>query len=303
MTTMDFNVQMAKDVGMTIAEAVAKCADPILEPKYDGWRCIVVRDESGVSIFNGRSHKSYTGQLPELEADLAKLPVGTVLDGELVAMSFDGERMVNDFYRIHTVMRSKTSVPSQREGIKLIAFDVVKTDMPGIHAVDLRQRRGVVQHLLTEYKLEMAELTIQLPATQQEHDQLVAHGFEGSVVKDQSKGYAFGKRGHGWFKVKSTRTIDCIVMEVVMDGKGQHLGKAGKMVVGQIDGGEIVAVAKVNCLDNAQRDDATAHPERYVGRVIEVKVYGKEEGGGYRHPTPMRFRDDKPALDCVLSDR
>jgi ATP-dependent DNA ligase len=302
---MDFKAHLAKDVGKTVAEATAKCVDPILEPKYDGWRCIVIRDESGARIFN-RSQKEYTGKLPELEADLAKLPVGTILDGELVCMTYDVDtaRWENDFFRIHTCMRSNMTIAKQREGIKLITFDCIARPYAGeivrLAVNDLPTRRAAVQHLISTCGLQMVELTIQLPAKQEMHDDLVAAGFEGSIVKCQRAPYAFGKRGHGWFKIKDVRTIDCVVMEVDMNGKGQHLGKAGRMHVGQYKDGELVRVAAVNCLNNAQRDEATAHPERFVGRVIEVKIYGWDTEGP-RHPTPMRFREDKPAAECVWS--
>jgi ATP-dependent DNA ligase len=302
---MDFRAQWAKDVGQTVAEAVAKCQDPILEPKYDGWRCIAIRTATGVEIYNPSRNsdpsKRYTGQLPELEADLMKLPVGTILDGELVRMSYDADagRWDNDFYAIHTCMRTKdiTKVAPSREGITYIVFDCPTGD---IATQPLRVRRDYIQTLLTMHGLERVTLTSQMPATQAVHDDLVGLGFEGTVVKDQAKPYAFAKRGHGWFKVKNTRTIDCVVMEVVMDGKGQHAGKAGRMHVGQYQDGQLVRVASVNCLNDKQRAEATAHPERFEGEVIEVKIYGWDKDGP-RHPTPLRFRKDKTPTECVWS--
>ncbi len=304
---MDFRVQMAKDVGKTVAEAVAKCTSPVMEPKYDGWRCIVIRTEAGVDVYkpsrNSEPSKRYNGKLPELEADLMRLPVGAILDGELVAMSLDVDtgRWINDFFRIHTCMRSTTTIPAQRAGIKLIAFDIIHDGDRVCFGKDLPTRRARIESMLLEAGCQMVELTIQMPATQDNHDELVGLGFEGSVVKDTSKPYAFAKRGHGWFKIKDIRTIDCIVMEVVMDGKGQHLGKAGRMVVGQMKDGELTPVCSVNCLNNAHRDEATANPAGQVGRVIEVKIYGWTVEGP-RHPTPMRFRDgDKLPTECTWS--
>lgn len=306
---MDFRAQWAKDVGKTVAEAVAKCRRPVMEPKYDGWRCVVIRDEDGVHIWNPSRNsdpsKNYDGQLPELEADLMKLPVGTILDGELVALTYDVDenRWVNDFYRIHSVMRGKSidKLAAQRVGIKLIAFDC---PMPNVASKPLDERRDYIASLLEANGLLMAELTVQIEATQEEWDNLVAMGFEGTVVKDADKPYGFAKRGHGWFKVKNTRTIDGVVMEVVMDGKGRNEGLAGRMVVGQYqelgDVVELVKVCVVNCLNDKQRADATAHPEKYEGQVIEVKIYGWDKDGP-RHPTPLRFREDKTPAECVLS--
>lgn len=303
--TMDFRVQMAKDVGQTVAEAVAKCSDPILEPKYNGWRCIVIRTANGVNIYkpsrNSEPSKRYNGKLPELEEQLMELLPGTILDGELVAMDYNVDecRWEEDFFRVHTCMRSTSTMPEQRRGIKLIVFDCLHTSQRDTWSWSLPRRRLEAEHAIKH--LRMVELTLQLPATQEHHDELVSMGLEGSVVKDQGKPYAFGKRGHGWFKVKNVRTIDTVVMDVIMDGKGQNLGKAGRMVVGQYKDGELTRVCTVNCLNDKHRNEATANPESQIGRVLEVKIYGWD-GEGPRHPTPMRFRDgDKTPAECVWS--
>ncbi len=333
---------MAKDVGQTVAEAVAKCVDPVLEPKWNGWRCIVIRTADGVDVYkpsrNSDPSKRYNGKLPELESEFAKLPVGTILDGELVAMEYNVDecRWVEDFHHVHTCMRSNKTTSEQRAKIKFVAFDLIAEDeAPDVWSAILPLRRSALGELIRRYGLEMVEMTIQLPATQDSHDDLVKMGFEGSVVKDEDKPYAFGKRGHGWFKVKNVRTIDCIVMEVLMDGKGQNSGKAGRMLVGQwkpmpvsgkdldwlrkkvqymtdtdslarsrfIDGKAyvLVPICTVNLLNDAHRNEATANPVSQIGRVIEVKIYGWD-GEGPRHPTPLRFRDgDKLPQECLWS--
>lgn len=301
---MDFKVQLAKDVGSTIADALAKCSNAVMEPKYDGWRCIVIRHANGVDVYN-RSQKCYTGQLPELEADLMKLPVGTILDGELVCMAYNVESGMwdNDFFRIHTVMRSKVTVPAQRAGIRLVAFDAIEHRGERHIANDtLAERRETVQELISEYGLSMVELTIQMAATQANHDELVGMGFEGTVIKDETKPYAFGKRGHGWFKIKATVTIDCVVMGLPLDGKGQYVGQVGRMALGQVQGAELVERCKTNAPNNGQRREMTDHPDRYLGRVAEIKVYGWHEDGTPRHPTFLRWREDKPAIECTWSE-
>lgn len=299
---MDFKVQLAKDVGKTVEEALAKCPNAVMEPKYDGWRCIVIREQSGVRVFN-RSRKEYTGKLPELEADLAKLPVGTILDGELVAMAFTDEGYINDFYRIHTVMRSNTTSPEQRTGIKLIAFDLIAHPQEGqvISQKPLPVRRALLDKTIQSFSLSLVEMTIQMEATQENHDSLVEVGFEGTVIKNTQAPYAFGKRGHGWFKIKWMTTIDVVITEIHMDGKGQHLGKAGRWTASQYEGGTLVEVAKVNCPDDATRAAMTSDPELFIGRVVEMKHYGPQEDG-LRHPTFVRWREDKLATDCILGE-
>src|SRR5438105_8193478 len=68
------------------------------EPKLDGWRAIVTVDPSLPVGFEGRSRtgRFITTQVPELSA-LADVGFRMVLDGELVAVSDDGDV---DFYML-----------------------------------------------------------------------------------------------------------------------------------------------------------------------------------------------------------
>lgn len=316
MSKIDFLPQMAKGLpDQTVAAAAAKCKSPVIEPKLDGWRGLVYVDESGaVRIFKPSRHKDkasieYTAQVPELVAAMGNLPADTILDGEIVAQSFDAEEgiWVNDFHLVQTAMASdingKKAIAQKAARLQLqfVAFDVLRIGGTQVSSRPLRERREVLQSTLEAYSISTSwvQLIIQLPATQQDHDDLVALGMEGSVIKDLDAPYAFAKRGHGFFKIKTTRTIDCVVMDVLQDGKGQHVGLAGRMVVGQWRDGELVEVAKVNCLNNQHRAEATHQPERFVGQVLEVKIYGWIDGDAPRHPTPLRFREDKPADACL----
>jgi ATP-dependent DNA ligase len=54
------------------------------EPKWDGYRCVVIHDEHGVTLWS-RQGKQLTGYFPELTAALASdTPPGCVLYGEAV---------------------------------------------------------------------------------------------------------------------------------------------------------------------------------------------------------------------------
>ena len=56
----------------------------LYEPKWDGFRAIVFRDESGAQIMS-RDNKPLNRYFPELEPVLLEsLPADTVLDGEVV---------------------------------------------------------------------------------------------------------------------------------------------------------------------------------------------------------------------------
>jgi DNA ligase-1 len=291
--------QKAQDAA-TVEAAVAKCRRAIMEPKYDGWRALLVREADGTRVFS-RTGKDYTAQVPEIVVQMDLLPVGTILDGELVAMRDDNGRLVNDCSLMTTVMGTKVDGPKRvrqwdaRQMVQYIAFD-----MPS-YAGTLAERRTQLSWMLENWQPDptRVQLTLQVEATETNHQALVDSGMEGSVVKDLDAPYAAGKRGHGWYKIKATETVDCVVMELPVDGQGQFKGQVGRMVIGQIRDGELVERTRVNAPDNAQRLEMTLTPERYLGRVVEVKVYGWYEDGAPRHPTFGRWREDKAPIECT----
>jgi ATP-dependent DNA ligase len=308
---LGFDVQKAKghkDAYVGVEWAVGQCVDAVLEPKYDGWRGIAVATEGGVRIYN-RSRKEYTGQLPEVEAEFAKLPVGTIVDGEIVALSLDTEtgRFDNDWSCVQTAMTTHPDGPKApkqkiaRRKVQFVAFDVIaRGDVGQVTHLPQQQRREMLEDMLTTFKLDTAlvQLTAQFDATQESHDKLVAVGFEGSIVKCRDSIYKFGARGHGWFKFKGTVTIDVVIMELPVNGKGQHENKVGHMVVGQIKGGELIQRTQVNAPNNTERTQMTNNPQDFIGRVAEIKVYGWSADDMPRHPTFLRWRTDKQPTEC-----
>lgn len=311
---MDFEIQSAKgskDRNITVEWAVRQCDDPILEPKYDGWRIVIIRTADGVRVFGGRNGKEYTGQAPEIEAAAMAFPPGTILDGELVAMTMGEDGLwCSNFTTVQTAMASKIDGPKAvaqkiaREKLRYIAFDLIRYAGGELGHLPLADRRTHLEVAINrDQPGALISATIQLPATQESHDALVASGMEGSIVKDLTKPYAFGKKGHGFFKLKGTTTIDVVVMDLPLDGKGQHLGKVGRMVCGAYRDGSLDERCKVNAPNNLERLQMTNDPDAFIGRIAEVKVYGFDaKTGSPRHPTFLRWREDKVPTDCKWSN-
>src|SRR5437660_1462424 len=73
-----------------LAEELPTAAGFLYEPKWDGFRAIVFRGETDVFI-QSRDLKPLDRYFPELhEVFLAKLPPGSVIDGEIVIATPDG---------------------------------------------------------------------------------------------------------------------------------------------------------------------------------------------------------------------
>jgi sporulation protein YlmC with PRC-barrel domain len=107
---------------------------------------------------------------------------------------------------------------------------------------------------------------------------------EGFVMKDGNV--------DNWRKLKVWNTADLIVKDVT-EGKGKYIGLVGSLVCALSDGR---VVANVSGFTDDERLELG---EKDIGRVVEVKYQYVGSGGKLRHPTFVRFRDDKKPEECV----
>ncbi|HUP73515.1 MAG TPA: hypothetical protein VM282_10790 [Acidimicrobiales bacterium] len=111
------------------------------EPNVDGWRAIVTVDPSlpsGIEV-RSRTGRFLTTQVPELHG-LADVGFRMVLDGELVAVSDDGDV---DLYRLGERMLTKRA----QRSVTLCAFDVLWLDGIDCTQLPYRERRRVLEML------------------------------------------------------------------------------------------------------------------------------------------------------------
>jgi bifunctional non-homologous end joining protein LigD len=293
---MDFKPQNAK-TAKSLDEAARKCSKPVMEIKYDGWRLVAIVEQYRVSLWS-RSGKEYTGRVPEIEAELAKLPVGTILDGEIVDLD------THDYIAVTNVFGKSVAKASQEQRDKLtfVAFDCLAFGDQQVATKPLVERRDVFTGPVSELDSERVQYAMWHDLDPELYDNFLDRGYEGVIVKDAMMPYMKGKRGHGWFKIKATEETDVIITGLPKDGNGKFFQQVGRMVVSQYDeNGALVEVAKVNCPDDATRLDMTENPDKYLGKVMTLKHYGKIIDG-FRHPNFVKWREDKPIEDCVVGN-
>lgn len=288
----------------SIQEAASRCSRPVLEAKLDGWRLICEVTTDGVRVFSRTKH-CYDGRLPEIEAELEKLPPDTILDGEIVSLSDQDCTAVTN-----VLGKSVTqTIKQQREKLTYVAFDILEVAGVDARGNILEDRLAVLRRALERCEIDerMVTTVVQQPCEETAYLSLIAAGYEGVVIKDLDSTYASGKRGHGWFKIKATTEVDMVVMALPLDGKGQFEGQVGRMVLGQYVDGKLVERAKVKCPDNATHKAATDRPDDFIGKVCSIKHYGTvqavdSEEVNFRHPTFVRWREDKLADECTYDN-
>jgi bifunctional non-homologous end joining protein LigD len=81
----------------------------LYEVKFDGYRCLAGRDSTGVTLWSRRGNL-FTKQFPHIARACERLPPGTLVDGEIVALDESG--------RIS--FKSAPTSPLQSTGVALI---------------------------------------------------------------------------------------------------------------------------------------------------------------------------------------
>jgi bifunctional non-homologous end joining protein LigD len=191
----------------------------ILEPKWDGYRCVVRIDRGRAELWT-RHGTSLTERLPTLASSLAKLPPGTVLDAELVALARRADGSVGqDWDALGAVCWR--GQPDTSVDLRLVCFDCLKARGELLHRRPWSERRDTLERVLADGP-PMISLTTVHAADAGVHRQLTALGFEGSVVKRADSRYTPGQRSRAWLKLKERRETTVLVH---FPGRDRRTGK------------------------------------------------------------------------------
>jgi ATP-dependent DNA ligase len=184
------------------------------EPKWDGFRCVALRDGSRVEL-QARSGKSLARYFPEVVAAVGALePRCFVVDGELVIARGDTLSFQSLQMRLHPaasrIARLAAATPAS-----LVLFDM-PFDAGGASLLQrpLRERRAALERFFAALGRERAGRFVLTPYTRsvdEAEDWLARTGgaLDGVVAKRFDGPYAPGERA--MLKVKRLRTADCVV--------------------------------------------------------------------------------------------
>ncbi|MBX3028837.1 MAG: ATP-dependent DNA ligase [Chloroflexi bacterium] len=312
-------------------EALARMTPPVwVEDKYDGIRVQLHKVGDEVRLYS-RELRDVSGQFPEIVRAAAGLPWDAILDGEILGWR-DGA--VLPFLSLQTRLGRKR--PSERVQAEVpvlyVAFDALAMGRPGeplepLLRLPLRERRARLASLELEATdgFGLAALTTADDAAELAtiFDIAQARGNEGLMVKDPESGYAPGRRGYAWLKLKKAlTTLDCVVVGVEV-GHGRRHGVLSDYTFAVIDDrpgapdGRLVTIGKAySGLTDAEIATMTrwfeAHTLSVHGRyrVVEPTVVVEiafdviqastrhASGFAMRFPRIARIREDKTAAEA-----
>lgn len=313
----------APDVASAIAKAGGGFGIPVeVDVKLDGIRIQVHRRGDEVQVAT-RSLDDITARLPEVVEVVRALPTGdVVLDGEAIALDDHGRP------RPFQETASRTAQAfGAAAGVAVTPyfFDVLHLDGRDLLDSPGSERLATLDALVPEAHRVPRLVTDDLAAADSFADEALAAGHEGVVVKSLTIGYAAGRRGSGWVKVKPVHTLDLVVLAVEWgSGRRQgwlsniHLGARnpdgtftmlGKTFKGMTD--EMLAWQTERFTELAVSPE-TIHDHYVVQlrpeQVVEIAFDGLQRSSRYpggialRFARVVRYRDDKSADEADTLD-
>jgi ATP-dependent DNA ligase len=202
---------------MSVEPMLAKAAEQLpdgdgwfYEPKWDGFRCIVVRDGDSVEL-TSRGSRPFTRYFPELLEPLRQqLPDHCAVDGELLVVGDDALEFDMLQQRIHPA-ESRVRMLAEKTPARFVAFDLLELDGDDLLATPFAERRQRLETVLATAAppLHVTPITQDVATAQDWFTRFEGAGLDGVVAKRGEGPYEPGKRG--WIKVKHQRTADMVV--------------------------------------------------------------------------------------------
>jgi ATP-dependent DNA ligase len=206
--------------------------DYIFEPKWDGFRTLIFRDNDEILI-QSRDEKPLNRYFPELLDPLrAQLPRRCVLDGEIVIATREGLDFDSLQLRLHPAA-SRVKMLSQQIPASVVFFDLLCVGSDDVRADPFERRRQRLESMLAEAAppLHLTPATFDRNIAADWFARFEGAGLDGVMAKPIALAYESDKRV--MLKVKHERDCDCVVAGFRWHKKGD--GSVGSLLLGLFD--------------------------------------------------------------------
>ena len=289
------------------------------ELKFDGYR-MLCHLSRGKARFLSRNGKDWTEKFPNLSEALKKFPAATaILDGEIVIVDKEGR---SSFQKLQQAMKSSSS-PFIFE-----IFDLVYLDGFNITRTPLRERKALLQELLTSDKLKGTRGQLRYSDHvegngPQFFKQACEHGLEGIVSKLADSAYE-STRNRNWLKTKCIKRQEFVIAGYTPSKKG--FPGFGSLILGVYDKGKLIYSGRVGTgFSIKQRLELQKKLDRISQASMPFAVKPKDPGlreahwakpllvaeveftewtadGSIRHPSFQGLREDKKPIEIVREE-
>lgn len=189
--------------------------DWVCEWKWDGIRAQLLRRAGGVFLWS-RGEEAIGGSFPELVEAAARLPPGTVLDGEILAWGEAGVRPFADLQR--RLGRRQPPAKLLREvPVAFLAYDLLEESGADIRSLPFVDRRARLERLAAGFAPPLRLSPLLAAATWPQRaalrERARAVGVEGLMLKRLGGTYGVGRVRGDVFKWKvDPFTVDAVLV-------------------------------------------------------------------------------------------
>lgn len=295
-------------------------AEWIFEYKWDGIRGQLVKRNGKMHVWS-RGEELVTEKYPEYQDLAAKLPDGTVLDGEILAMQ-DGKPL--SFHLLQQRIGRKTVSKKQLQEVPVhfMAYDILESEGKDIRERPQEERRRILEDVASQTAADHLHLSEMIEPRDWENaldlrEMARTIGAEGLMIKHKKAPYKSGRVKGAWWKWKvDPLTIDA-VMIYAMRGHGRRANLYTDFTFAVWNGGLLVPFAKAySGLTDKEMVEVDAFvkkntidkfgPVRSVNPelVFELAFEGinrstrHKSGIAVRFPRIKRWRKDKQANEA-----
>ena len=217
-----------------VADALGALGEAAFEYKLDGARIQIHKADDEVRVYS-RTLRDVTAAVPEAVTIARAMPARTlVLDGEAIALRPDGSP-----HPFQVTMRRfgrKLDVDRMRGELPIVPFFFDALYVDGQPLVDdpLVRRVALLGGQVPAANLVQRLVTSDRGAAAAFASAALAAGHEGVMAKAVGSGYAAGRRGQTWLKIKQARTLDLVVLAAEW-GSGRRRGTLSNLHLGARD--------------------------------------------------------------------
>lgn len=224
------------------AENIKKVVDEFgkvaVEFKYDGMRAQLHKNGDKVWIYTRRL-EDVTKQFPDL-VDLCKQslkPKECIVEGEVIGIDpktkspLPFQILSQRIQRKYDIEKTIKEIP-----IQMNLFDVVYTDGDMLFDKPLKERRKILEKILTpipnKFILARQIVTDDVKVIEKFYKEALKEKQEGLFLKVLNSKYVFGRHVGGWYKIKPTmETLDLAIIGATW-GTGKRTGWFGSFILG-----------------------------------------------------------------------
>ena len=190
------------------------------EVKWDGVRAITYVEENRYHIFS-RPGNDITHRYPELK-ELARLPPGTALDGEIVVPDETGRAHLNHVMpRVHAQSERTINQLVRTKPAVYMVFDQLFHGYERITKSPLEQRRATLAETVQGLKRTISNDGV-IGSGKAYFSEILSRGIEGMVAKRLDSRYVAGRRSNRWVKVKTRKDLMTVVIGYTLEGREIH---------------------------------------------------------------------------------